>query len=134
EVLMASIAALLLLLSIGSSVAAIRMGRQRDAIRGNLVRAELAEQTAENANEAKTLQLGEALFEQARASRQSSEAGRRFKSLEVLTAAAKIGPNLKMRNEAIACMALTDLGNARELSSKLHKDFVVAFDTRQDHY
>jgi eukaryotic-like serine/threonine-protein kinase len=45
---------------------------------------------------------------QARANRWSGQAGRRYASLEVLRQAAAIRPSLELRNEAIACFALTD--------------------------
>jgi len=64
-----------------------------------------------------TRQLYDALLSQARAGHRSGQPGRRFDSLEVLRQAAALIPRLSLgdaevldlRNEAIACLALTDL-------------------------
>ncbi len=48
---------------------------------------------------------------QARAGRLSGLAGRRSQSLAAVTAAARMQPSLDLRNEAIACLALSDLGD-----------------------
>jgi len=53
--------------------------------------------------------LREAYLNQARVARSSGQAGRRFGSLDALKKAARIRPSLDLRNEAIACLALTDL-------------------------
>ncbi len=50
---------------------------------------------------------------QARAGRLSGLAGRRSQSLAAISAAARMKPSLELRNEAIACLALSDLGEAR---------------------
>jgi hypothetical protein len=50
---------------------------------------------------------------QARAGRHSGVAGRRAESLAALTAAARMKPTLAVRNETIACLALSDLGETR---------------------
>jgi len=52
---------------------------------------------------------------QARANRFSGRIGRRFDSLEILAKAAAIRPGPELRNEAIACMALSDLRLAKRL-------------------
>jgi serine/threonine protein kinase/WD40 repeat protein len=52
---------------------------------------------------------------QAQAGRWSKRAGRRFSGLELLAKAAAIQPSLELRNEAIACMALTDLCQVKEV-------------------
>ncbi|HKX62506.1 MAG TPA: WD40 repeat domain-containing serine/threonine protein kinase, partial [Verrucomicrobiae bacterium] len=48
---------------------------------------------------------------QARAGRLSALAGRRGESLAAVTAAARWKPSLELRNEAIACLALSDIGD-----------------------
>jgi eukaryotic-like serine/threonine-protein kinase len=87
-----STAALLLLLgivAIGSTIFAVRVAR--------------AEREAKD-------KLWIAYHEQARSGRLSGLAGRRTNSLAAIAAAAKMKPSLELRNEAIACLALTDLG------------------------
>ncbi len=50
------------------------------------------------------------LLDQARAENTSDVAGRRTRALTAITIAAKMRPSLQLRNEAIAALALTDLG------------------------
>ncbi len=71
------------------------------------LRAEQAEQDAKE-------KLWSAYIAQARANRLSSHTGRRFEGLAVLAKAAAIRPALEVRNETIACLALTDLGFFKE--------------------
>jgi serine/threonine protein kinase/WD40 repeat protein/Tfp pilus assembly protein PilF len=118
--LVSSVVILLLIIAIGASMAAVRLRRE-------LGRSEQAEQATVD-------QLWESKLEAARVLRQSSEAGRRFKALEVLRSAAAITPDLRLRNEAIACMALTDLGNARLLDGHAPPNGGIAFDSRLEHY
>jgi WD40 repeat protein len=66
--------------------------------------------TARQAEQARTDELWRSLLTTARASRQSGVAGRRFTSLEAVRQAAAIRPSPELRNEAIASLALTDLG------------------------
>jgi WD40 repeat protein len=79
---------LLLALAIGSPIAAFRINQEKKQA---------------------TEKLWESYLAQARANRWSGRAGRRFDSLEVLRKAAEIRPSPELRNEAIACMALTDI-------------------------
>lgn len=84
-------AALLLLITVavGATVAAVRVSRaERDARE----------------------KLWASYLVQARASRLSDVAGRRATALAAVAAAAKMKSALELRNEAIACLALTDLG------------------------
>lgn len=77
--------------------------------------------------------LRTAYLAQAQAGRWSQRAGRRFEGLEVLKKAAAIRPGLDLRNEAIACMALTDLRVVNEL--KLDPaGSGCAFDCRYERY
>ena len=92
---------LVLVLGIGSPIAAIRINRARLQ----------AQQKAKEATDS----LWDSYLAQARAGRWSGRAGRRFDSLEALRKAAEIRPSLELRNEAIACMALADLRVAAEL-------------------
>ena len=53
--------------------------------------------------------LWQSYLNEAKARRFSGQAGRRAESLTALKQAARIRPNLQLRNEAIACLALTDM-------------------------
>jgi serine/threonine protein kinase/WD40 repeat protein len=61
------------------------------------------------AQRATTEELFDSYLAQARARRRDEREGRRFESLEVVAKAAAIHSSLELRNEAIACLALTDL-------------------------
>ena len=87
---------LLLLLAVGSTAAALRLKRESE-------RAHKAELEAVE-------KLRAAYLAQARAERLSGIAGRRAKSLGAIAAAARFEPSLELRNEAIAALALLDLG------------------------
>jgi hypothetical protein len=100
--LSASVAVLLLALAIGSPLAAWHIARARDEAKREASHAERAESEVRE-------KLRESYLAHARANRFSGRPGRRFESLEVLAKAAKIKPGIDLRNEAIACMALTDL-------------------------
>src|SRR5262249_55245085 len=97
------LAAMAMLVCIGSGLAAIRLGRAAEHARR-------AERAAEE-------RLFDGLFVQAHASRTSQRPGQRLDSLKALAYAAKLGRTLerdpadlrKLRNEAIACLALPDL-------------------------
>ena len=78
----ASVVLLLAALAVGSTLAAIWLNAERKQAVANLWGAYMA---------------------QARAGRSSHQAGQRFTSLDVLTAAAKIRITDELRNEAIAC-------------------------------
>ncbi len=74
---------------------------------------ELAEGETKRATRAETEakeKLWTSYLAQARAGRLSGEVGRRTDSLAALAAAAQMRVSLELRNEAIACLALTDLG------------------------
>lgn len=84
-------------------------------------------------------QLREARLAQARAGRASRLPGQRFKSLEAIAEAARIRPTRELRNEAVACMALTDVRVQREWDAELETDRLeystgVAFDSTLEHY
>jgi serine/threonine protein kinase/WD40 repeat protein len=132
--LMTSIGALLLFIALGALLAAHRFSQERNTALDNLARAVEAERNALQAREATEEQLWEAKLEQARASRQSNEAGRRFRTLKVLAEAAKIRPDLRLRNEAIACLALADMGNDRPLGGAEPTSYGFGLDPLRDHY
>jgi WD40 repeat protein len=87
---------LLFLLALGSTIAALRLKQE----------GERARNAEHQANE----KLWAAHLAQAQAERLSGVAGRRAKSLQAISAAARLRPSLELRNEAIAALALLDLG------------------------
>jgi serine/threonine protein kinase/WD40 repeat protein len=93
--LVVAVGALLLLVAVIASVAAVHRGR----LALNLV----AEQAATLSN------LRKALLEEARARRLSRRIGQRLQSLEAIARAAQIEPGVDLRGEAAAALALVDL-------------------------
>lgn len=89
-----------------STVAAYRLNVEQLRTSQSLKRAELAEQDALD-------KLRESHLARARAERVSGTTGQRFESLAALRAAAEIRPGEDLRDEALACLALTDLRPAR---------------------
>jgi len=81
------------------------------------VKADRAARDAETARGETTERLWQSYLLQARAKRQTTEAGRRFASLDALAKAAAIRPSLELRNEAVMAMSLVDLRVERILES-----------------
>jgi WD40 repeat protein len=94
----ASASALLILLAVGSTVAAIRFN-------------DLLHQ-AEQSERRRTEQLWTSLRDRARSGRSSGLMGRRAESLKAIREAAALRPSAELRNEAIACLALVDIAPA----------------------
>jgi serine/threonine protein kinase/WD40 repeat protein len=69
-----------------------------------------------------TDRLRSSYLAQAQAGRWSTQPGRRFNGLELLRKAADIRPSLDLRNEAIACLALTDVRLLRDIETGLPGD------------
>jgi len=92
--LTAAVILLVVAITAGSVVAAIRIARAGAAAR--------------RAEQAATEKLFAAYLAQARAERRSGRAGQRFASLKAAASAAAIKPSLELRNEAIAALALPD--------------------------
>jgi WD40 repeat protein/tRNA A-37 threonylcarbamoyl transferase component Bud32 len=111
--LLASVALLVAALAVGSTFAAVWLNRERNRALDHLWDAYLA---------------------QAHAGRSGHQAGQRFKSLGVLTAAAKIRVTNDLRNEAIACLALVDLRPVRRLATMVHEDDGSAVDPAVERY
>ncbi|HEY2159628.1 MAG TPA: serine/threonine-protein kinase, partial [Isosphaeraceae bacterium] len=117
-----AVAALLVAIALGSTVAAIRLRRSLDLV--------------ERVETRRTEQLWESELARARAGRFSHRVGQRFESLAALRRASALGVfpdrRLALRNEAIACLALPDLRLERSLGISEGRDFVrdhlVAFD------
>jgi eukaryotic-like serine/threonine-protein kinase len=106
----AMLALLLVTVTVGALLAAWRLNGERDATREQLQLTQQAEIEA-------TRRLYRSLVEQARANRLARRMGQRFTTLDILTAAATQARELQLpesdllelRNEAVACLALTDL-------------------------
>jgi serine/threonine protein kinase/WD40 repeat protein len=98
--LTAAVALLLLVVAIGSSLAAWQL------------RVTVQEVTA--AKKETTAQLWESLVEQARGQRLSKRPGSLFHALQALDRAAALDRNGRLRNEYIACFALSDLRPVQE--------------------
>jgi serine/threonine protein kinase/WD40 repeat protein len=105
-----TVVALLLVVAVGSTVAALRLSAQGERLRDQLGRTRRAEREGQE-------KLFQAHLAQARAARFSGQVGQRFASLDALAEAAQIahalrmpkGRLLELRNEAVACLALADL-------------------------
>jgi serine/threonine protein kinase/WD40 repeat protein len=126
--LMGFVAVLLVLLAAGSMVAAVWLHADRD-------RAEQAERAAKE-------KLWQSYKDQARAGRLSRRVGQRLASLQVVEKAIHLArelslPNewiLELRNEAIACLALPDLGVAQEWGDFPARSWAVTFDVGLERY
>ena len=106
-----AVALLVLTVSIGSPVAAIRIARESQ-------RARQAEQSAKEQSQAATEELWHAYLAQARASRLSNHAGRRFEALDYLAKAKAIRVTPELRDETIACLCLADIKLERKWGSE----------------
>jgi WD40 repeat protein len=126
--LSAGLVAMGLLVSAGSVATAVRLGRA----------AQQAQQAEREAQE----QLYDSLFVQAHANRTSQRPGQRLDSLKALAQAAQLGRALgrspeeflKLRNEAIACLALPDARLERDWEGSPPGTSGVALDARGERY
>jgi WD40 repeat protein len=100
--------------------------------------ARAAKREANNARLAKADaedKLWDSYLQEAKASRLSSQLGRRSVALEALKKAAEIRPDPKLRNEAIACLALTELRVAKIIDTgSSYEEDVSAFDSKYERY
>lgn len=127
-VLIATVALLLVFIAVGASVVAAMLRKERNRLQ--IANARLLQQygqtvverqRAEKAEGDLTEQLWQSMLREAQALRWSGRAGRRFDSLKALAEAARIARELEMpparilqlRNEAIACLALADIGSPK---------------------
>jgi eukaryotic-like serine/threonine-protein kinase len=121
-------AAAILTLAVGATVAALTFRGQRDQIKG------ADRKTKES--------LFESLVAQAQARRFSRRVGQRFDGLDAMERAAQIARELKLpperldtlRDEVIACLALPDLREIRQVFRRQQGVFVVAFDSAMTRY
>src|SRR5207249_7897587 len=129
-VLTSSVAALALALVVGLSVAVL-LRKERNEALANWERAETAEQMwhDEHYQAVATGHLAAA-----RASSWSGKVGQRFDSLKKLAAAAQHLPPLELRNEAIACLTLTDLRIAKSWDGYPTGTTTLTFDSQFNRY
>jgi WD40 repeat protein/tRNA A-37 threonylcarbamoyl transferase component Bud32 len=110
--MLATLASLVLVIAVGASVLSLQL-------KGALDVSEANERRAEQAERATTDQLWVALLEKARALRLSGRPGQRFEALKALHQALDLplpaGRSLaELRDEAAACLVLTDVETVRE--------------------
>ncbi|CAN5320849.1 hypothetical protein BH10PLA2_BH10PLA2_04370 [soil metagenome] len=101
-------AVFLITIAVGASLAGWGLHREQMATRDQL-------RLTEEAQEQATSQLFSALLAQARAGRLSRQMGQRFDSLAALEKAARIRPDERLRDEAIAALALPDIRRGASL-------------------
>jgi serine/threonine protein kinase/WD40 repeat protein len=125
----AAFAVLLITLAVGSSLFAWSTERQLQETR--------------RAQDETELELYHSLVAQARANRLSRRVGQRFESLAILEQATQLARRLnlpeenfrELRNEAIACLALTDMRVAKECTSTLDgSNPYAAFEGKLERY
>ncbi len=133
--LLALVASLLLMFAVGGAIAAIIFREQAELLSDQAT--DLRREQSKS-----TRRLYNALSAQARSSRLSGQVGQRFDSLQAIAEAAALGPQfdwqpsqkLELRNEAIACMTLTDV----RLTQGVHRTppgaGVLAFDVELRRY
>lgn len=92
---------IVIVFAVAAVIAAWRADQSARALR-------VASQQAEN-------ELWKSRLAEARALRLSGEVGRRQRALKALREAARVQPTLELRNEAVACLALTDLEKPDQL-------------------
>src|SRR5262249_39692319 len=99
-------------------------------------------QRAHEAEREALQKLCDSSYSQAQANRRSGRVGQRFESLSALKEAARLARQLdrdadyflKLRNEAIACMALPDLPRTRPLQGRPSSPYAAAIDDRFRYY
>jgi serine/threonine protein kinase/WD40 repeat protein/Tfp pilus assembly protein PilF len=133
--LMGSVAALLLVLAVGGWLSALLFRDQAAQLLDKATKLRLERALA-------TQRLYEALLAQAQASRRSGRVGQRIDSLRALSEAAALVPQLglgapeqlTLRDEAIACLALTDLRTIQPPHRTPSDSKPIAFDPELKHY
>jgi serine/threonine protein kinase/WD40 repeat protein len=100
-----------------------------------VVRMKRADQQIRRAKDDATEKLRASYLSEARALRSSGHAGRRFASLDAVRKAAEIRPDIAVRNEAIASLAVSDLRVSREAILKAHvAEDLVGYDFNLEKY
>jgi eukaryotic-like serine/threonine-protein kinase len=111
-----TVAALLLVIAIGSPVAILRINSAREHAEAAREQEAMLRQRAQAAEQQIQRQLYTALLEQARATVLSGELGHRVRALDALRRAATLSSNhADLRREVFAALALPDLRFEREL-------------------
>lgn len=119
--LLSIVAVLIVLLAVGSTIAAYQLTREQSLTKQNLDRALEAEKEARQSERDALLQSYRSLVSRARAIRRSQRAGRRTEGLEAVRQAAALLTQLELgeddrfelRNEAIGCLSLVGLQSDR---------------------
>lgn len=133
--LLASVASLLLMFAVGGAMAALIFRGQAELLSDQAT--DLRREQSKS-----TRRLYDALSAQARSSRLSGQVGQRIDSLQAIAEAAALGPQLDwqpsqkldLRNEAIACMTLTDVRLAQPVHRTPPGAGVLAFDVELSRY
>jgi len=132
---LAALALLLVTIAVGTSLAAWRLNREKNATRAQL-------RLTEQAQERSMHRLYDARLAQARAGSLSRRVGQRFDSLDAVAQSLKIARDLhlgeerllELRNAAIACLALPDLRVAKEWNGWPAGGLTLAFDPTLERY
>jgi serine/threonine protein kinase/WD40 repeat protein/Tfp pilus assembly protein PilF len=127
--LLTAVATLLVVIAVGSSLMAWRLNREHQDAVANWQHAQQAERAVKE-------ELVQSRLTQARSGRSGRQAGRGFDGLKALAEAAQLAHQLNfpedrlraLRDEAIACMAVTDLRPARRLDDLAREDVTTGFD------
>jgi serine/threonine protein kinase/WD40 repeat protein/tetratricopeptide (TPR) repeat protein len=130
-----TIAVLLIMVAVGSTLMALRLDKERKA-------ADTARGNAETAERLARFREAEALIGQAHGIRYSRRPGQRFAALEALQQAAAIGRELEQpspwfdrpRNEAIAALVLPDLRMAKSWNTMPATTDRIVFDQVYQRY
>jgi serine/threonine protein kinase/WD40 repeat protein len=130
-----AVVASLVLAVVALAISTVRIKKERDEKDTALAKVQRAENDTQQ-------QLCDSLFVQAHAGRFSRQPGQRLDSLKALAQAAQLsrelgrGPaeQLKLRNEAIACLALPDVRLEKEWEGNTPGTNGLAFDARFERY
>ncbi len=112
-------------LAVGSTVAAVWIGRERN-------RAELALAQAQQSEVQAQANLRDARLSEARALRRTDSPGRRTQALAALTQAARIRPGDDLRDEAVAALILPDASPVETWNLNLNAPGEITFATGTD--
>jgi serine/threonine protein kinase/WD40 repeat protein len=130
-------AGVVMALTFGLCVSALETARARRAEKAQALLEQKSEREASKALAAEAEardKLRGSYRAEAQALRWSRRAGRRSDGLQLLQKAAEIRPGIDLRNEAIACMALTDLRVDSELHDERSAFSGIAFDAHYERY
>jgi len=123
----AAVCLLLVALVASALISNVWLGRERDRAVANERAADRARQEAEES-------LRVSYLAQVKAERRAGQVGRRVTGLDLLARAAVIRTDLPLRNEAAACLALTDLELVKQWPIGLHHPIGLAFDAPLERY